>query len=265
MRSIGLKESGTGPLLFCLHGIGSSSSAFAAQLDGLSEDMHVVAWDAPGYGDSQDPEPDADMSYFAHQAADLIESFSEPAYVLGVSWGGVIATILATRRPDLVSGAVLVSASRGSGRSAEAKKSMLARISDLDCLGLDQFAISRARNLVGPNSQGLTVELVAKEMVRSIRPAGYKAAALAMANTDTSQTLSEISMPVMVVCGSNDQVTGPAESEAIASGIPGSVLVRIEGAGHLVNQEVPAKFNAWVSSFVDLLEGSRNADRNRPR
>lgn len=36
------------PLLLCLHGIGSSSAAFAPQLAGLSDQVRVVAWDAPG-------------------------------------------------------------------------------------------------------------------------------------------------------------------------------------------------------------------------
>lgn len=51
--TVHLEEAGTeGPLLVCLHGIGSSSAAFAPQLEGLAPHARVIAWDAPGYAKS---------------------------------------------------------------------------------------------------------------------------------------------------------------------------------------------------------------------
>lgn len=57
MSAVHVEEAGDhGPLLLCLHGIGSSSAAFAPQLAELSAYARVVAWDAPGYAKSPDPE-----------------------------------------------------------------------------------------------------------------------------------------------------------------------------------------------------------------
>ncbi len=45
-------EAGAGTPLVLLHGIGSAARAFDDQLAGLSDRLHVIAWDAPGYGGS---------------------------------------------------------------------------------------------------------------------------------------------------------------------------------------------------------------------
>ena len=47
-------DSGTGPTVLCLHGIGSSSAAFAPQSDALGHELRFLAWDAPGYAASPD-------------------------------------------------------------------------------------------------------------------------------------------------------------------------------------------------------------------
>lgn len=68
-----IEESGDqGPLLLCLHGIGSSSAAFAPQLAELGRHARVVAWDAPGYAKSADPADPLTLDDFADAAAALI-------------------------------------------------------------------------------------------------------------------------------------------------------------------------------------------------
>ena len=54
-------EAGEGPALLCLHGVGSSAASFAPQFDDLAGEYRVVAWDAPGYAQSEDPAGPLDM------------------------------------------------------------------------------------------------------------------------------------------------------------------------------------------------------------
>ncbi|WP_343246159.1 alpha/beta hydrolase, partial [Streptomyces sp. SID5785] len=116
MTGLHVAEAGaSGPLLLCLHGIGSSSAAFAPQLEGLAAHARVLAWDAPGYGRSPDPEAPLDLDGFADAAAGVIRARGSSAHVLGVSWGGVIALRLATRHPDLVDSVIVADSSAGSG------------------------------------------------------------------------------------------------------------------------------------------------------
>ena len=58
-------------------------------------------------------------------------------------------------------------------------------------------------------------------------------------------------MPVLVVVGDRDEVTGVDESRAIAAAVPHARLEIVQGAGHLVNQERPGVFNALVRDFLE--------------
>ena len=49
------ERAGSGPTLLLLHGIGSNSRSFRHQLTALCDAFDVIAWDAPGYGRSDDP------------------------------------------------------------------------------------------------------------------------------------------------------------------------------------------------------------------
>ena len=53
--SVVYKQSGNGPVLILLHGFTIDSRFWELQIDALSEDFTVIAWDAPGAGQSSDP------------------------------------------------------------------------------------------------------------------------------------------------------------------------------------------------------------------
>ncbi|MFD0510810.1 alpha/beta fold hydrolase [Streptomyces aureus] len=146
MSAVHVEEAGDhGPLLLCLHGIGSSSAAFAPQLAELSAYVRVVAWDAPGYAKSPDPEGPLDLDGFADAAAELIRERGGRAHVLGVSWGGVIALRLAARHPDLVESLVVADSSAGSGTDPAKAEGMRARAAELAELGPRAFAEGAGR------------------------------------------------------------------------------------------------------------------------
>ncbi len=146
-----VEEAGTtGPLLLCLHGIGSSSASFVAQLEAFSGAFRVVAWDAPGYGRSPDPDRPLDLDGFADAAAEVIRARGGRAHVLGVSWGGVIALRLALRHPALVASLIVADSGPGSGTDPEKAAAMRARVPELERLGPRAFAERRGPRLVSP-------------------------------------------------------------------------------------------------------------------
>ena len=49
---ISYRENGSGPILLLMHGIGGNSRSWRSQLDTLSNNFRVIAWDAPAYGKS---------------------------------------------------------------------------------------------------------------------------------------------------------------------------------------------------------------------
>ncbi|MGH3220602.1 MAG: alpha/beta fold hydrolase [Streptosporangiaceae bacterium] len=247
-------EAGDGPLLLCLHGIGSSSRSFATQLDELSAGHRVAAWDAPGYAKSPDPAGPPGLSGYARAVAELIGELGDRAHLLGVSWGGVIACQVALDHPSLLRSLILVGSSRGSGRDPETAAAMRQRGGALARQGAADLARERTPRLLSPGADRAVVEQATQIMAEAIRLPGYEYAAQAMADTDLSGRLDEIATPTLVLCGGEDTVTGPQESQALANGIRDAVYVSVRGAGHLANQQRPDAVNAWVASFIQIVE-----------
>lgn len=245
---------GTGPVLLCLHGIGGSAHTFDAQLEALSDLYTVVAWDAPGYAHSADPEAALDLDAYVDLALEVADQFGEGrSILLGMSWGAVIAAAAAARSPDRPKALVLGDGTRGSGTGPERTQKMLDRIAELQSVGPDAFARRRAPRLVAPGTEQSIIEKVAAAMASSIRLPGYTSAATMMADTDITQTLTTVSVPTLVIYGEQDKVTGHTESELIAEAINGSIVTVVPGAGHLSNQERPTSFNQKVREFLSTV------------
>ncbi|MFF5937897.1 alpha/beta fold hydrolase [Streptomyces sp. NPDC012508] len=241
-----------GPLLLCLHGIGSSSAAFAPQLAELSSYVRVVAWDAPGYAASPDPEVPLTLDDFADAAAAVIRERGTSAHVLGVSWGGVIALRLAARHPELVDSLVVADSSPGSGTDATKAAGMRARAGELAELGPRAFAEARGPRLVSPGAPDALVRRVVDTMAASVRLPGYAYAAESMAAADLRAELPSIAAPSLVLCGDQDTVTGIEASQEIAGALHKTAFVIVKDAGHLANQEQPGRFNAWLLSHLRI-------------
>lgn len=250
---IHVEEAGdAGPLVLCLHGIGSSSASFAHQLSGLSTVARVVAWDAPGYGRSADPQTPLDLDGFADAAAGLIRERGGSAHVVGVSWGGVIALRLAARHPGLVDSLVVADSTRGSGTSPDKAAAMRGRAAELEAAGAAEFARARTARLLSPDAPADLVAAVRATMAGSIRLPGYGYAAESMAATDLGPELSAIDVPALVLCGEHDRVTGVEENQILAGALPRGAYVILAGAGHLANQEQPDTFNDWVRAHLRI-------------
>jgi len=116
------------PTVVLLHGLGSSSAGYRAQLAGLSRDFHVVAWNAPGFGaSSQIDAQDVSVDHYA----DALEAFVRAlrverlAALVGSSWGSVIAVAFTKRYPQHVGGLVLSAPNAAKGRmTGEAVRQM---------------------------------------------------------------------------------------------------------------------------------------------
>lgn len=267
------------PLLLCLHGIGSCADAFISQIPvAVRAGRRIVAWDAPGYRHSPDPEEEPGIDGWADAAADLIDHLladrddrderderkapsddqdrsaeddaDQRADVLGVSWGGVTATRLALRHPGKVRSLILADSSVGAGTSPSNAEAMRSRASALIDLGVETFARQRTPLLVNAEAPAELIDNVAEMMVDSVRMPSYQWACNSMAESDHAGDLPTITAPTLVVVGHDDQITGVRAAEVLADGIPGARLIVIEGAGHLANQERPEAFNDALVEFL---------------
>jgi 3-oxoadipate enol-lactonase len=240
--------------ILLLHGIGSNSRSFAPQLASLGTHLDVVAWDAPGYGGSDDPPPGYALSDFADAAATLLDALHWPsAHILGHSFGGVVAQMLYHRHPRQVRSLILSDTNAGSGGLPEPERAnrVQRRLDDVATLTARELAERRAPRLVPADAPPEVVrELV--EVMAQVRPAGYSAAAIAMGTTDLRPHLRAIAVPTLVLHGELDAVIPVSTAEELASAIPGATLVILSGAGHASNQHKAAEYNAAVQHFLQV-------------
>ena len=251
----------SGTPLVLLHGIGSSSAGFADQLAGLGHDRWCIAVDAPGYAASDDDPSISSLDDYVGHYIRLLDALSiDRTDLLGVSWGGVIATRMTFRHPNRVRRLVLADTSRGSGRDADKAAAMRSRSTTLATEGAEKLAQSRSHRLLSPDAPADLVARVRRSMASSIRLPGYGQAAGSMADTDHTETLTSIDTPTLVVVGGLDTICPPAEAEQIVSLLPRAHLVVIDGAGHLANQERPDVFNTVIDNFLRRKDPEMSTD-----
>ena len=239
--------------MLLLHGIGSNSRSFLPQLVGLSDRFDLAAWDAPGYGASDDPPGEYTLDDFATAAEALLGCLGwDQAHVLGHSFGGVVAQRLYHRNPRLVRSLILSDTNPGSGALPEPERSerVRRRLEDLATRTPRQMAELRGPRLLAP---GAPPELVASviEVMAEIRSAGYASAAVALGTADLRADLPRIGVPTLVIHGALDTVIPPRVAEDLAGQIPGARLVLVENAGHASNQQAPDAYNAAVRAFLE--------------
>lgn len=156
----------------------------------------------------------------------------------GCALGGAVGIELALRHPERVASLALIAASPRFGTADEFRqRGVIVRTN-----GLDPIArTSPERWFTGgfAAAQPAITEW-AVQMVRTTDPGCYIAACEALASFDVRSELARVGVPTLVLVGSDDQVTGPAEARTLVAGIPDARLAVVPGASHLVPVEQPA-------------------------
>lgn len=255
---IALDVVGDGPLLLFLHGIGGNKSNWHLQLPAFSEYFTAVAWDARGYGQSDDYEGPLEFSDFSHDLERVFNHFGvEKAHICGLSMGGRIAQDFYALYPDRVSKLVLCDTFAGddasdvrSGRSQTIDEFVQSRIQPfLD--GADPADVARKRGgrLMAPNASE-DARQRALEASSQLHVVSYIKTVRASATFSRVDNLQKISVPTLLVFGDQDPLTPPRVGEYMHERIQGSELAIIDNAGHMTNLEQPDAFNQVVLKFL---------------
>ncbi len=91
---------------------------------------------------------------------------------------------------------------------------------------------------------------LARDCMAAVPEATYRATMLALMGFDQRNALKNIAVPTLVLSGSKDNNAPAPMMAKMATYIPSAKYVELEGAGHLVNLERPAAFNAALDQFL---------------
>lgn len=241
---VSVREHGAGPALVCLHGIGSGAASWLNIALLLAPQARVIAWDAPGYGESTPLAPVAPSAAdYAHRLHALLDALDVQSCVLvGHSLGALTAASAARKDSAIASRIrrlVLISPAAGYGAPSRAEartKVRTERLATLDELGIAGMASKRAGRLVSDTASELARQWVRWNMAR-LNEGGYRQAVELLCNGDLRADLPP-AMPVRVACGTLDVVTTPEACAEVARGC-GVMLEAIDGAGHASYVERP--------------------------
>jgi pimeloyl-ACP methyl ester carboxylesterase len=249
---IAFERVGAGPALVLLHGyVGDGRTTWRRQLESLSDDFTVVAWDAPGAGESSDPPEALGMAGYADILAGFVAELGlQNPHVAGLSSGGALALALSRRHPTLPRTLVLASAYAGWAGSlpGDEGEQRLRQALTLSRLSPDEFTSALLPSMF---SEGTPAEVVEEfgSSVRAFHPPGFRAMARAAAE-DLRDTLPQVEVPTLLVYGDMDVRASLTVARGLLEAIAGSRLVVLEGVGHVCNVEAPVEFNAAVRGFL---------------
>jgi 3-oxoadipate enol-lactonase len=256
---IAVEHAGAGPLVVLMHGIGGNRANWTDQVAALADRFHVAAWDARGYGGSDDYEGALDFATFSADLARVLDHFGErSAHLVGLSMGGIIAQDFYRRSPERVRSLVLADTRNRIERHnsdeflRQREAPLLAGLTPAD------IAPRLARALAGPNASAEALERL-RASVAALRKDSYlkvlRATTKILEHPDfrgrsTFLDLEKVTVPTLVICGTEDTVTPPELSRAIVDAVAGARIAWIEGAGHLSNIENPREFNRALRDFL---------------
>ena len=242
------------PPIVLLHAFPLSSAMWQAQIEEFSKDYEVFAPDFRGIGKTSGFTDKPSLQSLADDLAHWLEELGMygPITLCGLSMGGYVALEFARQFPQFL-GALILCDTRADADSQETKKSrnemiefaktsagraiahkMLPKLLGETTLRENPRIAQKAKEIASPNSGENLAELIAAMRDRR----------------DSTDFLSEITVPTLVLGGSEDAVSPPGVMAEMAARIPSARHIVIEGAGHLANLEKPTEFNSALREFL---------------
>ncbi len=249
---------GEGPLLVFLHGIGGNKLNWHMQLPEFSRHFTAVAWDARGYGCSDDYDGDLDFSDFSRDLERVLDHFgAKKAHICGTSMGGRIAQDFMALYPDRVATLVLCDTFAGddenderASRSQTIEEFVESRIRPfLDGADPVELAQQRGGRLMAPDHTA-DARQRAIEAASLLHVESYIKTVRASAAFTRVDNLKNIDVPTLLLFGDQDPLTPPTVAAYMMEHIAGAELAMIEGAGHMPYIEKPDAFNDAALSFL---------------
>ncbi|NKE58667.1 alpha/beta hydrolase [Lentzea sp. PSKA42] len=248
--TIGYDDEGTGDALVLVHGHPFDRSMWRPQVEHFSAaGWRVIAADLRGYGESTVVPGITPLPVFASDIAALLTHLGVEKFVLGgLSMGGQIVMECARTFPDRLRGLILAD----TFAHAETEAGRRTRHEMADRLlreGMSGYATEVLWKMVAPHNIAAGEHV--SRMMHNAPPAGAAAALRGRADRpDYTETLGAITVPTLVVVGSDDEYTPVADAEYIREQVPGSALVVVDGAAHMPNLERPEEFNKAVAELL---------------
>lgn len=241
---------GAGPPVVLLHPIGLDGSFWGGLPAALAAKRRVLCLDLPGHGKSElVSRPKNIESYADDVAAAIRKASAGPAAIIGLSFGGMIAQVLAIRHPDLVSALVPC------GCAGDFPENIRPILRERGLLaereGMAAIIEPTIERWFTDDFRGNAAVARVKDRLLSDDTASWSAGWHAIAGLSATQYLGNLDVPTLVLAGEKDVATTPAMTYAtVAQAIPHAEFVILPDAPHMMQIEAEAPFTDAVREFL---------------
>ncbi|MFT4627638.1 MAG: pimeloyl-ACP methyl ester carboxylesterase [Myxococcota bacterium] len=262
-----IDSGGDGPPVVLLHGLSSTLGFWEHQVPHLARDHRLLALDLPGFGSSDRPDAPYTPPWYADVVAQWMEAVGVPsAVIVGHSMGGQIAITLALEHPDRVDALALAAPAGIESFQPGAARWMKTYWTEDRALHSSEAEIRANFTTAAFNRTDDGVERLIRERVQLGKHPAFRGTSVAvsrciagMLDHPTTERLPELDLPTLIVFGTDDRMipnsiftggTPRSIGEQARAAIPGARLVLLQGAGHTVQHDDPAGFNAALDPFL---------------
>ena len=246
---------GSIPIIF-LHGYPFDKTMWQLQLDFLKSSNRLISCDIRGFGKSTDEESSLSIDLFADDLIQFMDKLSiDKAIICGLSMRGFIALNAMKRFPERFEALILCD-TQCIADTTEVKEKRYKIIDEIEVDGVTKFNDGFIKNVFCNDSYNNKKELVKNlhNVVFSNSQHIITMGLIALAErSESCSTLNEITIPTLILCGREDEVTPLAQSEYMNAAIKGSILHVIDNAGHVSNLEQPDEFNKHLLDFLTVV------------
>ena len=249
-------EAGAGWPVVLIHAFPLHADMWRPQLEQVPEGWRFIAPDLRGFGPAAAAAIGNERFTLDDMAADvglLLDHLEiDRAVIGGLSMGGYVTFALFRKAPERFTGIVLAD-TKAKADTAEGRDGRRAMIEAARGGGAAVVADRMLPKLLGARTRrtrpGLARDVRAMIEATRVEPIVWALEAM-MARPDSTPDLLRVPCPGLVIVGAEDELTPPAEAEAMQARLARSRLVVLPEAGHLSNLEAPEAFTRALSDFL---------------
>lgn len=243
------------PIVF-IHGFPFDHTIWDNVIEGLKDLFYCITYDIRGFGNSDYGTGQYTMEYYVEDLENILSHLKlKKPIICGFSMGGYIALRLNEKQPHSLKALILANTTTTSDTD-EGKLKRASSISNIDQNGLQPFLenfFSIAFSEEYRKKEPLKLQELQNRII-DFNSLGVKGGLLAMiSRTDTTKSLQQTNIPVLLISGENDQLIPSSVMEKLAKEIKNSTYVTLNHSGHVGMLEAPQQFTTALKGFLKNL------------
>ncbi len=236
------------PALVFSNSLGANLSMWNPQVTEFRKNFRVLRYDTRGHGQSSATPGPYSIEQLARDVLSLLDQLNlDRVHFCGLSMGGQTGMWLALNAPSRLQKLALCNTAAKIGTP----EMWNTRIENVRKGGMKSVSGAVIERWLSEDYRAKSPEVVAstKIMFERTNPDGYLANCVAVGEYNVRETVASIRVPTLVIAGTLDAATTPADGRYLANHIPGARYLELNAA-HLSNIEDRSHFNSELNAFL---------------